>query len=390
MDVEALRKSPVGHLVPVSGTDNRTGEDWQYWAFVPDPLPEEPVVGLKAVNTATLAAMEVARLDQAVSQLPNPDILVRPVIRREAISTAALEGTYTTFDDAFEADFLEERQLSSEQREVRNYVYATEQSVRLLETFPISRTLAGKLQKTIVRGTSGDTYDAGDLRKRLVAIGPKNRPIQEARFVPPPPDETLSAGVSDWEKWLNADSAVPIIVKIALGHYQFETLHPYADGNGRLGRLLALLQLVQAGVLRVPVLNLAPWLEAHRGDYQDGLLNVTKTGRFDDWITFFAEAIRAEASRGVRSISELLALRDQFVSELRAAGSRGVVLEIAELLIGYPLIDVPTARDITGKSFEAANHAIARLVQMRVLQEITGRPQNRLFACPRVLEIITS
>lgn len=389
MDVEALSKSPVGHLVPISGVDSKTGAAWEYYAFVPDPLPQEPALSLKTVNIATMAAMEVARLDQAVSQLPNPDLLVRPIIRREAISTSALEGTYATFGDVLEADFLEDRHLSTEQREIRNYVIATEQSIRLLETFPISRTLAGKLQKTIVGGTSADTYDAGDLRQREVAIGSKNRPIYESRFVPPPHGDTLVAGVSDWEKWVNADSGIPIIVKIALAHYQFEALHPFADGNGRLGRLLAILHFVQDGVLRLPIVNLAPWLDEHRNEYQDGLLEVSKTGRFDEWVAFFAEAVRAEASRGVRRIGQLLELKAQFGAELRTLGVRGSALHIAENLIGYPLIDVPTARDLTGRSFEAANQAVARLVETGMLEEITGKRKNRLFISRRVFELIT-
>jgi Fic family protein len=332
--------------------------------------------------------MEIARLDQAVSQLPNPDILVRPIIRREAVSTSALEGTYAAFDEVLEADFLEENKLSSEQREIRNYVRATEEGVQLLKTYPISRRLAGHLQRIIVSGTPGDTYDGGDIRQRQVCIGPKNRPIEEARFVPPPPGDELELGVSEWEKWVNSEEPIPIVIKMAMGHYQFETLHPFADGNGRLGRLLAILQLVQAGQLRVPVLNLAPWLDAHRDDYIAGLLNTTITGDFNAWVEFFGEAVRVQAQEGVRKIGDLLALRDTLVAELRAANLRGSALQIAENLIGYPVIDVRTARSMIGRSFEAANQAVARLVEQGVLREITGRPQGRLFVCSRVMAII--
>lgn len=345
-------------------------------------------MSLEALNAASVAAMEVARLDQAVSQLPNPEILIRPIIRREAVSTSALEGTYIAFSEIFEADFIEEKRLSSEQREVRNYVLATEQGMELLKTLPISRKLIGVLQKTIVRGTPGDSYDAGDIRQHQVCIGPRGRPIHEARFVPPPPGGILEQGVSDWEKWVNNAINVPIIAKLALAHYQFETLHPFADGNGRLGRLTAILQLIQEGVLAVPVLNVAPMLETRRDEYQDGLLNVTTTGDFNPWILFFSETVRAQASEGVRKINSLLELREQMVGELRATEVRGSALQIAENLIGYPVIDVPTARDMTGKSFQAANQAIARLVEQGILQEITGRQQDRLFVCRRAISLI--
>ncbi|WP_068153308.1 Fic family protein, partial [Rhodococcoides corynebacterioides] len=306
---------------------------------------------------------------------------------REAASTSALEGTYASFDDVLEADFLEDRQLSVEQREIRNYVTATEQAVELIKSYPISRNLAGKLQATIVRGTEGDSYDAGDIRQRQVAIGPENRPIEEARFVPTPGDSRLADGVSDWEKWVNRDDQFMIVARMAMAHYQFETLHPFADGNGRLGRLIAILQLMQDGVLRWPVLNLAPWLEQHRDEYQQGLLNVTMTGEFDPWVEFFGEAVRVQARAGVEKITQLLRLRDTILDDLRADGVKGTALHLAEFLIGYPVLDVPTARILTGKGFETANQAVAKLVDKGLLTEITGKKQNRLFACRQVLGV---
>jgi len=204
MDIEAFRASPIGRLTPISGTDIAVGESFNYWAFVPDPLPETPQLSLSALNQATHAAMAVARLDQALSQLPNPQLLVRPIIRREAVSTSALEGTFAEYDEVLEADFLEDRQLSAEQREVYNFVRATETAVDMLQKLPISRSLLCHLQEIIVHGTPGYTYDTGDLRQRQVYIGARNRPIAEARYVPPPNGDTLTLGFSDWEKWVNA------------------------------------------------------------------------------------------------------------------------------------------------------------------------------------------
>lgn len=388
MDIDRIKGSPIGRLVPISGTDPATHQPWEHYAYVPDPLDTKPTLGLASLDLATKAAMAVARLDQAVSQLPRPDILVRPIVRREAASTSALEGTYASLDQVLAADFLDERQLTWEQREIRNYVIATDQAMRLLETYSISRRVAGELQKTIVRGTAGDSYDAGDIRQRQVAIGPKNRPISEARFVPAPPGDDLVLGVSDWERWLNDENHIPTVAKMAIAHYQFETLHPYADGNGRLGRLIAILQLVQEGILRWPVLNVAPWLEQHRDEYQDGLLRLTETGDFDPWVCFFSEAVRKQAHDGVAKIGQLLQLRDDMVSELRAASVRGSALQIAENLIGYPVIDVPTARQMIGRTFEAANQSVARLVRQGMLREITGRLHHRLFICERAFALI--
>lgn len=388
MDIEALRRSPIGKLSPIGGTEPRTGEPWTYWAYVPDPLSLEPQLNFAAIDRATQAAMEVARLDQATSQLPRPDILIRPILRREAVSTAALEGTYAAFDEVLEADFEEEKNLSSEQREIRNYIRATEQAIRLMDKYPISRPLAGRLQRTIVTGTSGETYDIGDLRQRQVCIGPKHRPIQESRFVPPPPGIILEEGFSEWEKWVSGDNHIPVVIRIALAHYQFETLHPFADGNGRLGRLIAILQLIQAGVLKLPVINLAPWLDQHRDEYQQGLLDVTLTGDFNPWVIFIAEAIRVQALEGVQKIGRLLALRDEMIAQLRAANLRGSALQIAGILIGYPVINVRTASELISRSFETTNQGFSKLVEHGILKEMTGRTQDRLFICNRARALI--
>ena len=313
---------------------------------------------------------------------------MRPVIRKEAKSTSALEGTYASFEDVLEADFLEDRQMSSEQREIRNYVEATEAACTEIESREITRSLLGQLQQTIVRRTPGDTPDAGDIRPYQVAIGANKRPIEEARFVPCPPGDQLEAGIRAWEEWVAAESDLPIIAKVAIAHYQFETLHPYSDGNGRLGRLVSLLQLMRVGELRWPVLNIAPWFEEHRDLYQSGLMKVTLTGQFSPWVELFAKAVEVQARGGLTKIQELLALRDQMVAELRSRNLRGSTIEIAEILIGYPVIDVRTASTLIRKTFEATNVAIAKLVEHGILEEITGRSQNRLFVCNRAAKLI--
>jgi Fic family protein len=390
MDVEAVRDSPIGKLVPISGIDPRSMKEWDYWAYLPDDLPAMPPLTPHALALSAKAAAAVARLDEAVAQLPRPEILVRPVIRKEAKSTSALEGTYASFEDVLEADFLEDRQMSSEQREIRNYVEATEAACAEVAERAITRSFLGQLQQMIVRRTPGDTPDAGDIRPHQVAIGPKDRPIAEARFVPCPPGDQLEAGVRKWEEWVASDSDLLIIAKVAIAHYQFETLHPYGDGNGRLGRLVSILQLMRAGELRWPVLNIAPWFETHRDRYQNGMMKVTLTGDFSPWVELFAHAVELQAREGLTKIQELLALRDQMVSELRARNLRGSAIEIAEILIGYPVIDVRTASTLIHKTFEATNVAMAKLVEHGMLEEITGRSTNRLFGCYRAAHLITA
>lgn len=387
MDVELMAKSPCGRLVAINGTDPRSGETWRHHAYIPDPLPAEPPLNMAAHSAATRAAMAAARLDQALIQLPNPSLLVRPAIRREAVSTSALEGTYATYDEAFQTDYMADKQLSSDQREVRNYIRATELAIELLKRRPISRMVLGEVQHTIVQGTRDDSIDAGDLRKHQVCIGPEGRPVTEARFVPSPPGPPLEEGFSDWEKWINADNDVPIIAKLALGHYQFETLHPYNNGNGRLGRLVAILQLVEAGVLSAPVMNLSPYLEAHRDEYRDHLLNISQYGTFSEWVIFFSEAVEHEAKEGIQIIDRILQFRETATAELKASNIRGAALDLVDIIVAYPLIDVPTASQQLGKTFETANQAISKLVDRGLLREITGRTMNRVFACETVLRL---
>ena len=223
-----------------------------------------------------------------------------------------------------------------------------------------------------------------DLRPHEVAIGPKGRPISEARFVPCPAGDQLVAGVAAWEEWIATSSDLLIVAKMAIAHYQFETLHPFGDGNGRLGRLIALLQIMQARELRWSVLNIAPWFETQRERYQDGLMQVTLSGDFNPWVEFFAEAVEVQAREGLATIKELLGIRERMVSELRSKGMRGSPIEVAEVLIGYPVIDVPTVRKLIGKSFQAANQTVGKLIEHGMLQEITNRRQDRLFVAPEV------
>jgi Fic family protein len=391
MDVDALRESPVGRLVPILIPEFGSNElTVPYWAYLPNPLGVDFSLSMATVSLASKAGMAIARLDQAVAHLPNPSLLVRPIIRKEAASTSALEGTFVEFDDVLESDFLENRSLTADQREIRNVVRATELAMERIKELPITRRLIGELQGVIVMGTADQTYDAGDLRQRQVYIGPKNRPAQEARFIPPPNGALLNEGFSDWEKWINAEHDIPIVIKMALGHYQFETLHPYANGNGRLGRLICQLQVAEDGSLAYPVLNLSAWLEVRRDEYVDGLLRVTRTGDFDTWTRFFAEGVLAQAERGVSTIKDLERFKEQTLSSLRAEKVRRSVLTIAGSLIGYPILNVAIASSMSGLTFETANQAIATLVEKGILEEITGRRVNRLFACRPVMAIVRS
>jgi len=246
--------------------------------------------------------------------------------------------------------------------------------------------MLSELQKMLVEGTRGDAYDAGELRRRQVVIGAEGAPIERSRFVPPPPEE-LPEGVSKWEQWVHSDAETHLLVRVCLGHYRFETLHPFSDGNGRLGRLIVALQLIEGGALRYPLLNIAEWLEQRKDEYQNNLLKLSTDGDFSSWIRFFASGVNAAAEASLARIDRLLDVRQSLLDRIRAAGSRGGIgLRIVEELIGYPIIDVPYIANRYNVSFQAANQAVARLEALGILRELKERKQKRrIFYAPDVL-----
>ncbi len=390
MQLEDFQNSPVGRLVPISGHDAYLRRDYKHFAYVPEPLAADVDLGMKTFKLANEASMSVGRLDFAVKRLPNPGLLVRPALRREAQSTSALEGTYATLEEVLEADYVDEANRRAEVREVLNYVRAAEQALDLIKRKPICLNVIAPLQATLVQGTRGDTFDKGRLRESNVYIGERSKGIEASRFVPPPFGDLLIKGVSDWEKWIHADDDYPLLVKIAMAHYQFETLHPFSDGNGRLGRLIVTLQLVTEGALTYPLLNLSPWLEERKDEYKDLLLRISSTGDFDPWVRFFCAAVHHQAEDGVTRIEELLQFQSKLRSQLTHAKARGVVNNVAESLLGYPIITIPQAAELHDVTYPPAKNAIMTLVELGALREMSAvlPGEAKRFVCDPVMKVL--
>lgn len=390
MQVEDFKNSPVGQLVPVSGDDAYLRRDYNHFAFVPAPLPGDARLSMGAHQLADKASMSVGRLDFAVKRLPDPGLLVRPALRREAQSTSALEGTYATLEEVLEADYVDAANRRAEVQEVLNYVRAAELALDLIQTKPICLNVIAELQATLVRGTRGDSWDKGRLRESNVYIGERSKGIEASRFVPPPHGDVLVQGVSDWEKWIHAEDEYPLLVKIAMAHYQFETLHPFSDGNGRLGRLIVTLQLVTEGALTYPLLNLSPWLEPRKDEYKNLLLDISKTGDFDPWIRFFCEGVYHQAEDAVARIEDLLTFQLHLRQKLVDAKARGVVNAVAESLLGYPIITIPEVAKLHHVTYPPAKNAIMTLVDLGALREMSTVFDYgaKGFRCDPVMEIL--
>lgn len=388
MQTDLYAASPVGTLVPISGYDNRHNEDYEHYAFLPDPLPAAIDLTPETWLAVTEAAQALGRLDQAGRHLPKPWLVVRPQIRKEAHATSALEGTYAAFTDVLEAE-LETVGQSPEIVEILNYVATAELAFEWIQHRPVSLDMVCSLQARLVQGTRSDNQDAGRIRTSQVVIGPERCRVKEARFIPPPPGDLLRDGLLEWEAWVNTPHAdLPIIATLALAHYQFETLHPFSDGNGRIGRLVIVLQLMQEGHLIQPLLTISPWLEQRRRDYQQHLASVSQTGDFDPWIRFFATGVHAQSDAAVAKIDQLIAFQAHVRDVIQQNRIRGIGRDIAEELIGRPIVTPTFAAAHYGKSYPAANSGIQRLVEAGLLREATGRRYDRVFVSDEIMRII--
>lgn len=386
MDLASFRDSPVGRLHPIQGDEE--GQPYSHFAFVPAPLPASLPLSERTYSLIEEAGVAIGRLDAAALRLPNPAILVRPAMYREAVSTSALEGTYAPLVDVLGGALVEDRLRSQEVREILNYVSAAETAIELLKRKPICITMLQDLQRMLVRGTRGDGASAGRLRMHQVYIG-KRRGIVQSRFVPPPEGRLLETGMYDWEAWVNEVHQMPLLVKIALAHYQFEALHPFNDGNGRLGRLVMLLQLLAAGVLKWPILNVSEWLEPRKDEYTDLLLHISQTGDWEEWVQFFAIAIREQSRTAMQRIDMMLDIRVQMLDALRGSGNRGVlVTHVVDDLVAYPVVTPSEIARTHAVTYKSARAAISKLQGFGFLDEITGRNYGMMFGCRLLIDAI--
>lgn len=392
MDIATLERSPIGSLIPIFGPDPATHEMVEGKAFLPEPLPRELVLSTETWNVVNSATAALARLDGAARLVPEPSLLRRPTLRREAQSTSALEGTYAPFAEVLAAEGDDFQQLTAEVREVLNF----EQMAELAFSWPENRALTigmlGDLQKTLVRGTAGELSDAGQLRDRIVVIGSPGAGFDEARFVPPPPGDQLRAGVEDLLAWIASPPDLPTVVLAAFAHYQFESLHPYSDGNGRLGRLLVIVQLLRGAVIREPLLVVSPWFEKRRDQYQDELMRLSCSGDWDRWVSFFAEGVAASALDSQQKVEGLVGLQEQLRRRVQDANKRGSAERLAADLVGRPYVDRPWVAKRLGLSGQGAQNAINTLLALGILEpaQIHLARHARLYVAPEVMQIISS
>src|SRR5579884_2397208 len=352
-------------------------------AFIPAPLPPDPPVALDEPLRTLLSQAEYAlgRLDGAVLTLPNPDLFVFMYVRKEAVLSSQIEGTQSSLQDllAAEAHILGDR-LPRDVDEVVNYVRAMNHGLARLSKLPVSVRLIREIHAELLKGVRGSHLTPGELRRSQNWIGPAGCTLAEATFVPPPPAE-VPAALGALEKFLHDHDDIPLLVKIGLAHAQFESIHPFLDGNGRVGRLLITFLLCERGALRKPVLYLSHYFKRHRQEYYDRLQAVRDAGDWEGWLGFFLRGMTDVSAQATETARRILALREMRREQItqsfgRAAGNG---LKVLEQLFRTPIISVKKVQTITKTEFPAANQLVQRLVQLGVLKEITGQARNRQF-----------
>ncbi|MCL2464762.1 MAG: Fic family protein, partial [Micrococcales bacterium] len=371
--------------------DGRFGRRYSRAAYVADPLVDEPALAPATWHAVTGANRALARLDQASRQIPRAHLLREPTLRREAQSTSALEGTFAPLEQVLAADRGAGEALSKELAEILNYVDAANSAFYLIgQQKRLTVGLLRGAHQTLMKGTASETRDSGRFRTTQVAIGSANGTVEDARFVPMPPGTELEAAVQDLVDWINAtDAPREPLVAAAMAHYQFEALHPFNDGNGRIGRLLVVLHFMIAELISEPLLSVSPWFEARRTAYQDHLAEVSATGDWDTWVRFFATGVRESADDTRDRVNRLLAIQQRYVEILQAADVKGLARDIAEALIGDPIITVPQMVRTFGKSAPSTNHAVKRLVELGILAGPVGT-YNRTFWANDVIRAISA
>lgn len=381
-----------GALVPIHGTDPRRGP-WEHRAFVPYPLLDEsPDLSPRTYLLVADARAALGALDSTARQLPNPQLLRRPALRREAQSTSALEGMYAPLSEVLTAD--DEQPANTNLREIFNYVAAAEHAfASQAEGRPLSLGALREIQQILVGGTPSDTPQAGQVRDIQVAIGHSpGASVTEARFVPHPPGDELSTRLRELVDWTLVDRSRSLdpVVAAAMVHYQFETLHPFNDGNGRIGRLLIVLQLYAAHVISEPTLTVSPWFEARRRDYYDRLLGVSTDSRWDDWVGFFATGIEASAASTREQMLALVEVQTSLKDRVRASSLRADSAHAAvDFAVGHSSFTVRNLQDALGLTYGRTNKLVEQLIAIDVLEprEPFGTYSRRFFA-PQVLEVL--
>lgn len=385
-------KARYNWMKPADFGPNKAGSLIQgtlgYWAFVPSPLEPELEFDHSFVRLLSRADRALSELAGIARTLPNPHLLIRPFMRREAVLSSRIEGTQASLSDLlfFEAASTNNPEVP-DVREVANYVRALEYGLARLNDLPLSLRLIREIHERLMRGVRGDVHTPGDFRTSQNWIGAPGCTLMDATFVPPPVDE-MSTALHRFEKYLHAESNYPPLVRMALIHYHFEAIHPFLDGNGRIGRLLIALLLCTDGLLPQPMLYLSAFFERHRDEYYRLLLGVSQRGEWLPWIGFFLTAVEEQSKDAVNRSDAILALWTDYRNRLQGARASALLLRLVDELFSFPAITARMATDALGVTPRSAQLNIDKLIDAGILEEATGQKRNRVYVAKEIISAI--
>jgi Fic family protein len=358
-----------------------------YRAFHPYPLP--PTLDWTPALAAALAdaSMLVGRLAGEGRRMPNPHILIRPFIRREAVLSSRIEGTQATLGEllASEAGALVERS-PDDLREVGNYVTALEHGMERLQSLPMSLRLVRELHEHLMTGVAGGHATPGEFRRTQNWIGRAGETLAQAKYVPPPPD-VLGGYLSAWEKFLH-ERMLPPLVHVALAHYQFEAIHPFLDGNGRVGRLLITLQLCERNILPAPLLYLSAFFEATRADYYAGLRAVSEHGDWEGWVQYFLNGIARQSEDALSRAERINHLISDWRMKLSGQAGTKVALQMLDMIGGNPFLTPRGAESKLSLAYNTVMRAIEQLEKLKVLKKVSEAKRDRVYCAKAILDIL--
>jgi Fic family protein len=381
MDLERYRPTPLGEA-------RRTPGRHGYVAYFPAPIPRElslPASTVRLLGDAEGALGQLAGVDRLV---PNPDLLLRPYLLREALSSTRIEGTRASMAEVFESDAAGGAP-NADVEEVVNYVAAMRWGLKRLDTLPISTRLLCEMHRRLMDGVRGRELAPGELRKSQNWIGAPGSTVETAQFVPPPPGE-LGKLLADWERFAHEEPAMPLLVQNALLHSQFETIHPFLDGNGRLGRLLLVFFLVARDRIATPLLYLSAYLERHRQDYYDALQAIRETGDPLPWVELFLAAVQTQAADAVRRAQLIIELREHYRQVAATMGTPNA-MALVDLVCENPVVTTRSLEDRLAVSRPTALRLLRRMEEHGVLSEAEkGRRGQRRYIARAMMDAIAA
>ncbi len=366
---------------------NLSGE-MAYQSFVPSPLPPTPPIEISEdiLEQLIKANSQLAILESVATHIPDVDLFVSMYVRKEALMSSQIEGTQATLEDVL--DPLIEDNTNRNVADVVNYIKATEYAIRRLHELPLCNRLLKETHAILMEGVRGQEKNPGEFRCSQNWIGGKGSTLRNAKYIPPSPDDMTEA-MSDLEKYINADDRLDGLIRAALIHYQFETIHPFLDGNGRIGRLLITLFLMEKKILTTPALYISYFLKKNRVEYYDRMTEVRSKGNYEQWVKFFLQALAESAKDAIAAIDELTALHDKNVDLVAGMGraSKNAMI-VFRYLEANPIIEIGKTAEALGITFGTASNVVERLSSAGILEQTTTGRRNRTFAYKDYLAIL--